>query len=70
MKLSSFTEATEEQLKEYAHTHNAEWRGKGGPLKTTVPGVSIGVNNMLFETLKKRGVPLLEDPYGGDVRQQ
>ncbi|KAI0950969.1 hypothetical protein AcW1_008132 [Taiwanofungus camphoratus] len=67
LRAEDFTEATEEQLKEYAHTHNAEWRGKGGPLKTTVPGVSIGVNNMLFETLKKRGVPLLEDPYGGDI---
>ena len=63
----SFSEATEDQCKEIAHTYKAEWRGKGGPLKLTVPATAVSLTNCFLGTLQNMGVPLLEDPYGGNV---
>lgn len=63
----SFTAATEDQLKELEHTYKAEWRGKGGPVKLTVPATAVSLTNGFLGTLQNLGVPLLEDPYGGNV---
>lgn len=67
MRTEEFTAATEEQLKEYAFTHNIEYRGTSGPLKTTVPLTSLPANKIFLEALQKQGLRLLHDPYGGDV---
>ncbi|EPS94467.1 hypothetical protein FOMPIDRAFT_152880 [Fomitopsis schrenkii] len=45
----------------------AEWRGKSGPLKLTVPATAVSLTNGFLGTLQNMGVPLLEDPYGGNV---
>ena len=65
--MPSFTQASEDQLELYKHTHNAEFRGSGGPIKTTVPMIPVEINKALLEAAQKHGFPLLEDPYGGNV---
>ncbi|KAI0925678.1 hypothetical protein AcV5_008351 [Taiwanofungus camphoratus] len=67
LRVEEFTAASEDQLKEYAHTHNNKFRGKSGPIKTTVPYINKHVTKMFLETLKSKGIPLLDDPYGGNV---
>ncbi|PCH42171.1 GMC oxidoreductase [Wolfiporia cocos MD-104 SS10] len=67
LRAEEFSAASEEQLEHYAHMHNAEFRGKNGAIKTTPPGKTLQVSKMLLDTLQKQGVPLLEDPYGGNV---
>ncbi|KAI0964628.1 hypothetical protein AcW1_001404 [Taiwanofungus camphoratus] len=66
-RAEEFTAATEEQLKEYEHTHNLEYRGTSGPIKTTVPDTADTLNQMFVDVLQKKGVSLLKDPYGGDI---
>ena len=66
-RVISFTAATEDQLKEYPHAHDVEYRGQGGPIKTTVPMTSLQINKMLLEAAQKHGLRLLKDGYGGDV---
>ncbi|KAI0728960.1 GMC oxidoreductase [Fomitopsis betulina] len=67
LRVEDFTEASADQHAESKHTHNAAHRGKGGPLKTTVPGTVASLNNAFLETLQNMGVPLLDDAYGGNV---
>ncbi|KAH9934261.1 uncharacterized protein B0H18DRAFT_1114998 [Fomitopsis serialis] len=67
MRTEDFSEATADQLKELVHTHNAEYRGKGGPLKTTVPATAVSLTKGFLDTLQNMGVPLLDDPYGGNI---
>lgn len=63
-----FTPATEEQLKVFPHTYNREYRGTSGGIKTTVPGTFHHLDNMFLQTMQKHGIPLISDPYGGNVR--
>ena len=63
-----FTPATEEQLKIFPHTHNSEYRGTSGGVKTTVPGTFHHLDNMFLQTMQKHGIPLISDPFGGNVR--
>ncbi|EPS97882.1 hypothetical protein FOMPIDRAFT_142301 [Fomitopsis schrenkii] len=67
LRVEDFTEASADQHAEVKHTHNAAYRGKGGPLKTTVPGTAASLNNVFLETLQNMGIPLLGDAYGGSV---
>ncbi|KAH9928307.1 GMC oxidoreductase [Fomitopsis serialis] len=65
LRAEGFTAASEDQLKEYAHTHNIEYRGQTGPIKTTVPVTPLQINKFFLEAAQKQGLPLLEDSYGG-----
>ena len=47
--------------------HSVAFRGKGGPLKTTVPEISTSLNNAFLKTLSNMGVPLLDNAYDGHV---
>ncbi|KAH9841077.1 GMC oxidoreductase [Rhodofomes roseus] len=67
MRTEDFSEATEDQLKQLAHTYKAEYRGKGGALKTTVPATEVSLTKGFLDTLQNMGVPLLDDPYGGNI---
>ncbi|KAH9934323.1 GMC oxidoreductase [Fomitopsis serialis] len=66
-RIEHFTEASTDQLAELAHTHINAYRGKSGPIKTTVPGTAAPLNKAFLDTLQNMGVPLLKDPYGGNV---
>lgn len=64
-----FTAADEDQLKLFPHTYNAEYRGTSGAIKTTVPGSAFHlIDKMVLESAQKNNIPLVSDPYGGDVR--
>ncbi|KAH9928320.1 GMC oxidoreductase [Fomitopsis serialis] len=65
LRTEQFTAASEDQLKLYAHTHKAEFRGQNGPIKTTVPMIPSQLNKMFLEAAQAQGLPLLEDAYGG-----
>ncbi|KZT72989.1 GMC oxidoreductase [Daedalea quercina L-15889] len=67
LRAEGFTAASEDQLKEYAHTHNIEYRGQSGPIKTTVPVTPLQINKFFLEAAQKQGLPLLEDAYGGNT---
>ncbi|TFY63799.1 hypothetical protein EVJ58_g3033 [Rhodofomes roseus] len=67
LRAEGFTAASEDQLKEYAHTHNIEYRGQSGPVKTTVPVTPLQINRFFLEAAQKQGLPLLEDAYGGNT---
>ncbi|KZT66296.1 GMC oxidoreductase [Daedalea quercina L-15889] len=67
MRAEDFTEATEDQLKELVHTYKAEYRGRGGPIKTTVPATAVSLTKGFLDSLQNMGVRLLDDPYGGDI---
>ncbi|TFY63801.1 hypothetical protein EVJ58_g3037 [Rhodofomes roseus] len=67
LRTEQFTAASEEQLKSYAHTHKADFRGVSGPIKTTVPSEPLLLKKMFLETAQKLGLPLLEDGYGGNI---
>lgn len=53
---------------EFPHTFNKEHRGTGGPVQIAVPQTSFRTDKMFLDTLEKKGVKWVEDPYGGDVR--
>ncbi|EPT01735.1 hypothetical protein FOMPIDRAFT_1119678 [Fomitopsis schrenkii] len=67
LRAENFTQASEDQLALYKHTHNAEFRGTSGPVKTTVPMIPVAINKAFLEAAQEHGFPLLEDPYGGNI---
>lgn len=61
-----FTPTTEIDPGDFAR-HNADWRGQSGLIKTMVSDRVRILDKLYFDTAKNLGIPLLEDPYGGNV---
>ncbi|OCH90043.1 GMC oxidoreductase [Obba rivulosa] len=66
LRAEQFTPATELYPEDFAR-HNAEWRGKAGLIKTAVSYRIFALDKIFFDTAKNLDVPLLEDPYGGNI---
>lgn len=54
-------------MQEFPHTFDMNFRGVGGPLEIAIPRTSYKTDKMFLDTLEKKGVKLIQDPYGGDV---
>src|ERR1700761_5224929 len=63
----SFHVATKEQSDLYPHTHDPAFRGNSGPIQVTAPHNVYTVDRLFQETLVKRGLKPILDPYGGDI---
>ncbi|KAF7970350.1 hypothetical protein HWV62_24322 [Athelia sp. TMB] len=67
-KLSeSFHPAALEHTAVYPHTSVLKNHGTSGPVQTSTPHHVHTVDLLFRESCKNRGLPLLEDPYGGDI---
>lgn len=65
--LHSFHKASNEQLAAYPHTVDPDHRGTNGPIQTTVPHAVATIDALFQETMVKKGIKAIKDPYGGDV---
>ncbi|KAJ7841204.1 GMC oxidoreductase [Mycena olivaceomarginata] len=62
---SKYTRISETDL--YPHTHNLDFRGESGPIQVTVPHSVHTIDQIFQETLVKKGLKAIKDPYGGDI---
>ncbi|KAF8171014.1 GMC oxidoreductase [Mycena galopus ATCC 62051] len=63
----TFHVAQKEQTDLYPHSHNPAFRGDSGPIQVTVPHTVHTVDQLFQETLVKKGLKAIKDPYGGDI---
>ncbi|THH28509.1 hypothetical protein EUX98_g5668 [Antrodiella citrinella] len=66
-RTEKFTVPSEAQMSEFPHTFNKAFHGDNGPLQIAIPRPALKTNKLLFDTLDKKGVKLITDPYGGDI---
>ncbi|EIM84584.1 GMC oxidoreductase [Stereum hirsutum FP-91666 SS1] len=63
----TFHKASNEQLAAYPHTVDPDHRGTNGPIQTTVPHAVATIDALFQETMVKKGIKAIKDPYGGDI---
>ncbi|KAJ7230526.1 GMC oxidoreductase [Mycena pura] len=63
----TFHVAAKEQSDLYPHTHDPAFRGNSGPIQVTAPHSVYTVDRLFQETLVKKGLKPILDPYGGDI---
>ncbi|KAJ7323864.1 GMC oxidoreductase [Mycena albidolilacea] len=63
----TFHVAQKEQSDLYPHTHDLAFRGESGPIQVTVPHSVHTIDQIFQETLVKKGLKAIKDPYGGDI---
>ncbi|KAJ7145705.1 GMC oxidoreductase [Mycena epipterygia] len=57
----------EEQMNLYPHTYESSFHGTSGPIHTTIPFHFHAVDSLFQQTLVKKGLKSIKDPYGGDI---
>ncbi|KAJ6557424.1 glucose-methanol-choline oxidoreductase [Mycena sp. CBHHK59/15] len=63
----TFHVAQKEQTDLYPHTHDLAFRGESGPIQVTAPHSVYTIDQLFQETLIKKGLKAIKDPYGGDI---
>ncbi|KDR78179.1 hypothetical protein GALMADRAFT_245214 [Galerina marginata CBS 339.88] len=56
-----------EQTDLYPHTFDLNVRGTSGPIQVTIPPHVHTIDKLYQETVVKKGVKAIKDPYGGDI---
>ncbi|KAJ7780128.1 GMC oxidoreductase [Mycena maculata] len=63
----TFHPPSEEETDMYPHTFETKFRGTTGPIHTTIPFLFHDVDRLFQETLVRKGLKSIKDPYGGDI---